>query len=130
MKVSSVNGLLSTYDVKNSKSVAFEKKYPLYDIMCIMSCSLAHNQESVSKTISSILSKEQPATYSQQLMDLYNVRCMLFKNYPELAAVSAKFKTALNAINKDYTKLDKYYEQKTAVDIAKKYGTDMVDIVV
>ena len=127
MRVDSVN-YQGNFIRKNYYSPNFGKEYPLYDIMCILSCSLGHNKEGVANTTASLLNKKTPASYLEFIDNLYSVRCKLFKQYPQLVDLSKKFKNELHAINPDYTKLSKSYEELAMNNIAKKFGSNIVDI--
>lgn len=113
------------------KSISFGEKYPLKDVLCVMSGSVAVGKQSgtFDKTVAGILRKKISSTVEERSADYQRAMEHLNKRYRVLGKFAAHFKNMLDSISPNHSTITIDDVQLVTSRIEKQYGNKFVDVI-
>ena len=92
------------YPSKMSNTPNFEAKYPLRDVLCLMSSSeiVGRKSDTFEKTISGILNKKTGIAQEEKVRDYFHARDHLNEKYPQLRELALNFREMLDSVNRNH----------------------------
>ena len=92
------------YNTKITNTPSFGEKYPLRDVLSIMSSSeiVGRKSDTFEKTISGILNKKAGLDPEEKMRDYFHARGYLYEKYPQLYEKAMNFRKMLDSVNRNH----------------------------
>ena len=119
------------YTSKISNTPSFGEKYPLRDVLSIMSSSeiVGRKSDTFEKTISGILNKKAGSTQEEKVRDYFHARDYLQRRYPQLQEMADSFRKMINSVNRNHFAITDAEAQSVFVNAEKHFGSSFIEIV-
>lgn len=108
-------------------NTAFTGKYPVKDVLCVMSGEITHNVNNADKLVEKLLNKKAE-TQMNKAINLFKAQNKLKEKYPNLAEAADRFQHRLHGIKQQHDFITPKDIQNVADIEAKKLGSSTIDI--
>jgi len=119
------------YTSKISNTPSFGEKYPLRDVLSIMSSSeiVGRKSDTFEKTISGILNKKTGSTQEEKVHDYFHARDYLYEKYPQLYEKAMNFRKMIDSVNRNHFAITDAQAKTVFADAERQSGKNFIEIV-
>lgn len=116
---------------KMSNTPNFEAKYPLRDVLSIMSSSeiVGRKSDTFEKTISGILNKKIGLDSEEKIRDYFHARDYLQRRYPQLQEMADTFRKMINSVNRNHFAITNSEAKSIFANAEKQNHCKFIEIV-
>lgn len=126
-----ISSNFNVYPQKISDTSSFGERYPVKDIMCIMSNSeiIGKRSDSFEQTVAGVLRKPIGTTFEERSEDYQNAMRYLNEKYPRLSNFAAHFRNMLDSVSKNHFAITNDDIGLVTSRVEKQFGNKFVDII-
>ena len=119
------------YTSKISNTPSFGEKYPLRDVLSIMSSSeiVGRKSDTFEKTISGILNKKAGLDHEEKMRDYFHARDYLNEKYPQLYEMAMNFRKMLDSVNRNHFEITDAQAKTVFANAESQSGNSFIEIV-
>lgn len=116
---------------KMSNTPNFEAKYPLRDVLCLMSGSeiVGRKSDTFEKTVSGILNKKAGLDPEEKMRDYFHARDYLNEKYPQLYEMATNFRKMLDSVNRNHFAITDAQAKTVFANAESQSGNSFIEIV-
>ena len=119
------------YNTKISNTPSFGEKYPLRDVLSIMSSSeiVGRKSDTFEKTISGILNKKTGLDSEEKKLDYFHARDYLQRMYPQFQEMANSFRKMIDSVNRNHFAITDAEAKFVFANAEKKNHCQFLEIV-
>jgi hypothetical protein len=119
------------YNTKISNTPSFGEKYPLRDVLSIMSSSeiVGRKSDTFEKTISGILNKKAGLDPEEKMRDYFHARDYLNEKYPQLYEMADSFRKMIDSVNRNHFAITDAQAKTVFANAESQSGKSFIEIV-
>jgi hypothetical protein len=119
------------YNTKVSNTPSFGEKYPLRDVLSIMSSSeiVGRKSDTFEKTISGILNKKAGLDPEEKMRDYFHARDYLQRRYPQLQEMADSFRKMIDSVNRNHFAITDAQAKTVFANAESQSGNSFIEIV-